>query len=149
MDDKLKTLAQTFFSGELSTTDIMVLIIELKSIQPIDTIFSLDCTNTFVIDYLYENNVLASNYINSKFKIINQSEYSKYSAMIAKELTTYDIICEDIKDYINKNPKLKRVIKMYKCNSKNNNNKINKASKKLKIAIKKGIDYDYIKNAYI
>ncbi|QDJ95088.1 crescent membrane-immature virion protein [Hypsugopox virus] len=148
MDNRLKTLSQTFFSGELSTTDIMVLIIELNSVYPIDTIFSLN-NNEFVIDYLYDNGYTASNYINGNFKHIDKANYSKYASMIAKELTSYDIICEDIKDYINKNTKLKRVIKMYKCNTESNNTKINNAYKKLKIALEKGIDYDYIKDACI
>ncbi|QHR82617.1 virus assembly crescent formation protein [Brazilian porcupinepox virus 1] len=149
MNERLKTLSMTFFSGELSINDIMVLYIYLFKKHPLDVIFSLDENNKFVIDFLYENNHRASDYINIKLNDLDCKEYVKYSPMIASELTKYDIIKDDITSYISSSNILKRLIKFYKTNNNKHNKRINDASKRLKFALDKGIDYQYLKDTYI
>ncbi|AAL69814.1 SPV075 hypothetical protein [Swinepox virus] len=145
MDERLRTISMTFFSGELNTIDIMMLKSYLLGIEPSDTIFSINKkNNNFVMNFKYDS-CLASDYINEIIEPIVPEDYPVYSPMIAKELTNYDIICDDIDTYISSSKKLKRVIKFYKTNSDKHNKRINEANKKLKIALSKGIDYDYIK----
>nr|AAK43576.1 unknown [Lumpy skin disease virus] len=96
MDERLKTISMTFFYGELTTTDIMVLKAHLLNIFPNDTIFSINEDNKFIIDFKY-NDCLASGYINQKIIPITPEKYNEYSSMIAKELTNYNIIIDDIK----------------------------------------------------
>ncbi|AAK85039.1 hypothetical protein [Lumpy skin disease virus] len=145
MDERLKTISMTFFYGELTTTDIMVLKAHLLNIFPNDTIFSINEDNKFIIDFKY-NDCLASGYINQKIIPITPEKYNEYSSMIAKELTNYNIIIDDIKGHILSSKKLKRFIKFYKTNNNKQNKKIINASKKLNIALNKGIDYDYIRH---
>ncbi|AAR07434.1 78R [Yaba monkey tumor virus] len=146
MDDKLKTISLTFFSGELSPVDIVAIKLFLLNKRPIETVFSIDGKNNFVLDFNY-GSFLASNYTNINLKRLQRDEYIVYSSDIAKELTLYDIICDNVQDYINNSSKLKRVVKIYKC--KKQNIKIKEARKSLKIATKRGVDYDYIKDSCV
>ncbi|ABI99242.1 hypothetical protein DpV83gp087 [Deerpox virus W-848-83] len=146
MDKKLNTISHTFFSGELSTIDIMVLKIHLLNIHPKDVIFCTDNNSCFIIDFKYDDCV-ASDYINKKLIPILPDKYIDFSPMIAAEMTNYEIILDDIKKYIETSKKLKKVIKFYKSNKKNKC--IEEANNKLKIAMKKGVDYDYIKGTYV
>ncbi|AAF14963.1 m75R [Myxoma virus] len=147
MDERFKTLALTFFSGELTTTDVMALKLHLLDTAPTDTVFCTDENNKFMIDYKYET-CLTSHYLNKKTKSIQPDQYQKYSPAIATELTNYDIILEDVCAYINESRVLKRFVKLYKTNNRKQNIKIIEASKRLKIALNKGIDYDYIKEVF-
>ncbi|ABQ43553.1 hypothetical protein [Tanapox virus] len=146
MDNKLKTISLTFFSGELLPIDIVALKLFLLNKHPIETVFSIDDKGKFVLDFNY-GNFLASNYTNNNLKKITQDKFVSYSSDIAKELTAYDIICDNVNDYINNSNKLKRVIKIYNC--KKQNLKIKEAAKNLKVAIKRGVDYDYIKDSCV
>nr|WGO62705.1 late protein H7 [Wadden Sea poxvirus] len=143
MDKRLKILSITTFSGQISTKDIMALKIFLFNKRPLRTLFSITDKNDLIIDFDY-GNCLASNYIDYNLYKLESSEYKKYASDIAKELTLYDIICEDVNEYINSSQKLKRLIKRYRNFSKYNN--ISDEEKKLNIAKSKGIDYDYIKD---
>ncbi|ADT91108.1 virus assembly crescent formation protein [Cotia virus SPAn232] len=146
MDSKFKTLSMTFFSGDLSTVDIMALNIYLFKKYPNDIIFSINKeTSKFIFDFIYDN-FRASDYLNINIDDITLDDCNKYATMIATDFTTYNIIKDDVEKYITSSNILKRFIKSYKTNNNKFNKKINNANKILSISKSKGIDYQYIKD---
>ncbi|APG58297.1 late protein H7 [BeAn 58058 virus] len=146
MDSRFKTLSLTFFSGDLTTVDIMALNIHLFKKYPNDIIFSTDKeTNKFIFDFIYEK-FRASDYLNIDIDDITLDDCSKYASNIATEYTSYNIIKDNVDNYISSSNVLKRFIKSYKTNNNKFNKKINTANKILSISKRKGIDYQYIKD---
>ncbi|WDR52831.1 Late protein H7, partial [Monkeypox virus] len=72
------------------------------------------------------------------------NECKTHASSIAEQLACVDIIKEDISEYIKTTPRLKRFIKKYRNRSYT---RISRDTEKLKIALAKGIDYEYIKDA--
>ncbi|AOP31583.1 crescent membrane and immature virion formation protein [Skunkpox virus] len=143
MDKRMKSLAMTAFFGELNTLDIMALIMSIFKCHPNNTIFSIDKNGQFMIDFVYDN-YKASEYLDLNLTQISEDECKIHASSIAEQLACADIIKEDIYEYIRTSPKLKRFIKKYRNRS---DARISRDTEKLKIALAKGIDYEYIKDA--
>ncbi|SNB54001.1 CPXV117 protein [Cowpox virus] len=143
MDKRMKSLAMTAFFGELSTLDIMALIMSIFKRHPNNIIFSVDKDGQFMIDFEYDN-YKASQYLDLTLTPISGDECKTHASNIAEQLACVDIIKEDISEYIKTTPRLKRFIKKYRNRS---DTRISRDTEKLKIALAKGIDYEYIKDA--
>ncbi|QGM48822.1 MPPV-198 conserved hypothetical protein [Magpiepox virus 2] len=146
MDSKACTLLDTVFKDILTTKDIYVILKHIFNIEPKETIFSKTAENEVFIDFLYDNNVLASSYLSKDTSRVE--DYPKVRNIVAEELTNLAFIDNDLDKYIKHSNNIRKFIRLYKCS-----NSIKKA-KNLKSVKKKlkdiGIDdreYQFIKDA--
>ncbi|AUL80234.1 H7R [Vaccinia virus] len=143
MDKRMKSLAMTAFFGERNTLDIMALIMSICKRNPNNTIFAVDKDGQFMIDFEYDN-YKASQYLDLTLTPIYGDECNPHASSIAEQFACADLIKEDISEYIKTTPRLKRFIKK---NRNRSHTRISRDTEKLKIALAKGIDYEYMKDA--
>ncbi|ARE67699.1 SWPV1-166 [Shearwaterpox virus] len=146
MDSKACILLDTVFKNLLTTKDIYAIIKHVFNKEPKETIFSKTVENEVFIDFLYDNNILASSYLGKD--TCKVEDYIKIRNIVAEELTNLAFIDNDLEGYIKRSDNMKKFIRLYK-----RSNSINKA-KNLKSTKKKlrdiGIDdreYEFIKDA--
>ncbi|ALA62482.1 putative 17 kDa protein [Turkeypox virus] len=145
MDSKFRILLNTFFKGELDTKDVYALIKYIFGKEPMETTFSIDNNNCIFIDFLYDDGVLASEYI--ELNLYRLTDYKSNVGIIAKELTDIMFINDDIKEYILQSKKLKKFIRLYKNSNTMHKAVVMKNQQKRLMSI--GIDetgYDFIKD---
>ncbi len=143
MDKKIYVLSMTYFFGELNTIDIMILKSEIHKKDPLRTVLSINRDNEIIVDFDY-GDCLASDYLGKELRELSTEEYKEHMTSIAKELTSVDVVRDDIESVISSSTKLRRFIKLYR-----NKNKIDKASKVLASVESKGLTCDFMKEALL
>ncbi|QRI42909.1 hypothetical protein ChPV191 [Cheloniid poxvirus 1] len=146
MDYKACILVDTVFKDVLTTKDIYVIIKYIFNREPKKTIFSKTTDNQVFIDFLYDDDTLASSYLGKDTSKVE--DYLKVRNIVAEELTNLAFIDSDIDGYIKHSDNIKKFMRLYKCNNSMNKAKNLKSTKKrLK---DRGIDdreYEFIKDA--
>ncbi|AYP74155.1 hypothetical protein [Fowlpox virus] len=146
MDSKACILLDTVFKDILTTKDIYVIVKYIFNREPKETIFSKTTDNEVFIDFLYDDDTLASSYLGKDTSKVE--DYLKVRNIVAEELTNLAFIDSDIDRYIKHSDNIKKFMRLYKCNSSMNKAKNLKYTKKrLK---DRGIDdreYEFIKDA--
>ncbi|QHG62637.1 hypothetical protein [Cetacean poxvirus 1] len=139
MDYKLNVLVSTYFYGEFTTVDLMLLKKYLLNREPINTLICVDNDNNIVIDFDYSN-CKASDYLCKEIVQLCPSKYKDHASDISIALFNLDISKLEADKFM-KSSKIKKAINIY-----NNQTKICNAANILKISKLKDIDCSFLKN---
>ncbi|QRY18962.1 ORF-92 [Teiidae poxvirus 1] len=146
MDSKFCLLLETIFKGKLTTKDVYALAKYLFNEEPVKTTFSKTTKGNVFIDFIYQNGLSASKYLD--IQSCKLEDFNSIRNIVASEITNISFIESDLECYIKQSVLLKKFIKLYK--KENTIKKANDVKAQQALLKNIGIDdtaYEFIKDA--